>query len=41
MPDQAERKAALDYLQQQTDKRIAYEDIVWALINSKEFAFNH
>ncbi len=40
-PDEAEKKTALDYLHEKSDKRIAYEDVVWALINSKEFAFNH
>jgi Protein of unknown function (DUF1553)/Protein of unknown function (DUF1549) len=41
VPDDSEKKAALDYLQGTPDKRNAYEDIFWALINSKEFAFNH
>jgi hypothetical protein len=38
-PDESE--AALAYLQKKNDERPAYEDLVWALINTKEFLFNH
>lgn len=41
LPNEDEIKAANQYVQEKTDKRIAFEDVVWALINSKEFAFNH
>jgi hypothetical protein len=42
-PDSGESTAALDLLATQRDasaKRLAYEDILWALVNSKEFQFN-
>ncbi len=42
-PDSGEATAALDLLAGQHDtaaKRLAYEDILWALVNSKEFQFN-
>ncbi|HEY2157270.1 MAG TPA: DUF1553 domain-containing protein, partial [Isosphaeraceae bacterium] len=42
-PDSGESTAALDLLSAQHDaaaKRLAYEDILWALVNSKEFQFN-
>jgi hypothetical protein len=41
LPSDAERKAVLEHLQDKTDRRAAMEDIVWSLINSKEFLFNH
>ena len=42
-PISEELKAAMDYLDgKEGDKRFeAYQDIVWALINTKEFLFNH
>src|SRR5262249_22521208 len=41
-PDAEEMKIALAHLDKHKDNvKIAYEDIVWALINSKEFLFNH
>lgn len=36
-----ELKTTLGYLAAKTNRREAYEDIVWSLINSKEFLFNH
>jgi hypothetical protein len=41
LPNDDEKNATLSYLLDKPNKQIAFEDIVWALINSKEFAFNH
>ena len=40
-PNADELSAALSYLHGAEDRRRAYEDIVWALVNTKEFLFNH
>jgi hypothetical protein len=33
---------ALAHIEKHKDnKKVAYEDILWALINTKEFLFNH
>jgi hypothetical protein len=40
-PSDQELKATLTYLAEKEDRRAAYEDIIWSLINSKEFVFNH
>jgi hypothetical protein len=50
-PDEKEVTLAKDYMEKRTTgkaekealagKRQAYEDIIWALINTKEFLFNH
>lgn len=40
-PDEEELQTALDYLGESRDRQAAYEDLVWAVINSKEFLFNH
>ena len=41
-PDQDEMQIALAHLEKHKDNpKVAFEDIVWALINSKEFLFNH
>lgn len=40
-PNDDELKTVLAYLAQRSERRAAMEDIVWSLINSKEFLFNH
>lgn len=41
-PRPDELKVALSYLERHKDNpRVGYEDILWALINTKEFLFNH
>lgn len=40
-PRSAELEKVLGYLARQPDRRAAYEDVVWSLVNSKEFLFNH
>jgi hypothetical protein len=40
-PDAEQLKAALDHIAKHaTNKKAAYENIIWALINTKEFVFN-
>ena len=41
LPTTAERQFALDYLQRQPDLRRGLEDLVWGIMNSREFMFNH
>ena len=41
-PNESELKIALAHIaKHEANVKIAYEDIVWALINTKEFLFNH
>jgi hypothetical protein len=40
-PNDAELKATLSYLAGKENRREAYEDVIWTLINAKEFLFNH
>ncbi len=40
-PDAEERKIATDYIQSKENAREGFEDVVWALLNTKEFLFNH
>jgi hypothetical protein len=40
-PSADETKKAVDYVTAREGKPAAWEDLIWALINSKEFLFNH
>jgi hypothetical protein len=40
-PDTVETGAAMAYIEKVKNDKQAYEDILWALINTKEFLFNH
>ena len=41
VPTEGELKVAVQYIASKKDKRLAYEDILWVVINTKEFLFNH
>jgi hypothetical protein len=41
MPTAEDYKVANDHLAKSKEKRQAWEDLQWALINSKEFLFRH
>jgi hypothetical protein len=40
-PQADEASVALAHLAKAKDEKLAFEDILWALINTKEFLFNH
>lgn len=41
-PTEEELQVAVSYIERHKDNpRVAYEDLLWALINTKEFLFNH
>ena len=41
LPSEAERAPALSHVTRGTDKRKAWEDVMWALLNTREFLFRH
>jgi hypothetical protein len=40
-PTEGERRAVLDHVAKSSDRRRAWEDACWALLNSKEFLLRH
>ena len=41
-PNSSELETAVSYLKRnEENQQLGYEDILWALINTKEFQFNH
>jgi hypothetical protein len=39
LPNDEERKLVLDYVAQSVNKQFAWEDVLWAAFNAKEFQF--
>ena len=40
-PTERDIKVALEHVSRSADKRKAWEDVHWALLNAKEFLFRH
>jgi hypothetical protein len=40
-PTTTERKRSMEYVSRAADRRVAFEDLLWALINLREFVFIH
>ena len=40
-PTESETSKTIEFMQAQEDKRKALEDVLWTILNSKEFMFNH
>ena len=41
LPTDAETRSVLDHVTTATDRRAAWEDVQWALLNTNEFLFRH
>jgi len=41
LPRPEELQTTVEYLNSQENKQRAFEDVLWTIINSKEFMFNH
>ncbi len=41
LPTESETSKTIEFIQAQDDKRKALEDVLWTILNSKEFMFNH
>jgi hypothetical protein len=41
LPRAEEGKSILEYVGKSRDRKAAFEDLVWAVLNTKEFLFNH
>ena len=41
LPSDAERQPAINHVTKNMDKRRAWEDVLWALLNTREFLFRH
>jgi hypothetical protein len=41
LPTENELQSALAYIDKKENKQEAYQDLVWAILNCKEFLFNH
>jgi hypothetical protein len=40
-PDDREKRAAAEHVQKTADRKKAYVDVIWALLNTREFIVNH
>lgn len=41
LPSPSEKTRLLDFVNKTEDKKLGLEDVLWALVNSREFMFNH
>lgn len=41
LPDAREMQLCLQYIEQSSTPKEGYEDLMWAILNSREFIFNH